>query len=65
VGVETQSLMSGDPRFEIPAFTGHNGWIALAMSDAADWDEIGSLALQSYRHFASKRALRELDALQA
>ena len=60
VGVEQQGLMVGDPRYEIPPFMGHNGWIALDVSSDCDWDEVAGLALNSYRHFALKRMLVRL-----
>jgi hypothetical protein len=41
---------------------GHNGWIALDVSKDANWKEIRSLALFSYRHFALGRMLKALDA---
>jgi predicted DNA-binding protein (MmcQ/YjbR family) len=61
VGAERQAMLTLDPRFTIPAYTGHNGWIALDVEDQADWQEIESLALESYRHFALKRMLKALD----
>jgi predicted DNA-binding protein (MmcQ/YjbR family) len=60
VGVERQGLLTADPRFEIPPYFGHNGWIALDVTKQGDWNEIQALALQSYRHFALKRMLQEL-----
>jgi len=60
VGVQNQALMSSDPRFSIPAFMGHNGWIALDVSKAIRVREIELLALDSYRHFALKRMLEAL-----
>ncbi len=60
VGIERQSLMTADPRFSIPAYMGHNGWIALDVSDEIHWEEISALALDSYRHFANKRMLHAL-----
>jgi hypothetical protein len=61
VGVERQGLLTIDPRYRIPAYMGHNGWIALDVSRRCDRAEAGELALESYRHFASKRTLRRLD----
>jgi hypothetical protein len=49
-----------EKRFEISQYTGHNGWIGLDVEDGQDWSEIGALALESYRHFALKRMLKEL-----
>ena len=60
VGVQNQALMSSDPRFTIPAFMGHNGWIALDVSKSIGSREIEPLALDGYRHFALKRMLKAL-----
>jgi hypothetical protein len=60
VGVDQQGLLTADPRYEIPAYFGHNGWIALDVASDCDWREIEGLALQSYRHFALKRMLQSL-----
>jgi predicted DNA-binding protein (MmcQ/YjbR family) len=62
VGVDRQGLLTADPRYRIPPYMGHNGWIALDVSTHCDWDEVATLALQSYRHFALKRILRQLPA---
>ncbi|HEY0941954.1 MAG TPA: MmcQ/YjbR family DNA-binding protein [Steroidobacter sp.] len=62
VGVDQQALLIRDPNFSIPAYLGHNGWIALDVTKEANWREIRSLALFSYRHFALGRMLRALDA---
>ncbi|MCQ4166137.1 MmcQ/YjbR family DNA-binding protein [Tahibacter harae] len=61
VGVEQQGLYTGDARFFIPPYMGHNGWIALRVGAKPNWKEIRSLALHSYRHFALKRMLAQLD----
>ena len=37
VGVDAQGLLTADPRFEIPPYFGHNGWIALDVSKSSDW----------------------------
>jgi hypothetical protein len=61
VGAAQQSLLCTDPRFRIPPYFGHRGWIALDVSEHGNRSEIASLALQSYRHFALKRMLRALE----
>ena len=61
VGVDQQSLLIRDKQFSIPAYTGHNGWIALDVTKSANWKEIRSLALFSYRHFALGRMLKALE----
>jgi predicted DNA-binding protein (MmcQ/YjbR family) len=60
VGVEQQGLYTQDTRYEIPAYMGHNGWIALNVAKSCNWDEVRALALYSYRHFALKRMLNAL-----
>jgi hypothetical protein len=62
VGVDQQSLLIREKHFEIPAYMGHNGWIALDVRKEANWKEIRSLALFSYRHFALARMLKTLEA---
>jgi predicted DNA-binding protein (MmcQ/YjbR family) len=57
VGVDQQGLLTADPRYRIPPYMGHNGWIALDVGSDCDWQEIEALTLQSYRHFALKRML--------
>ena len=61
VGVDQQGLYVEDERYSIPPYQGHRGWIALDVSKHADWKEIESLARSSYRHFALKRMLAQLD----
>jgi predicted DNA-binding protein (MmcQ/YjbR family) len=60
VGVDQQGLLTADPRYRIPPYMGHNGWIALDVSTDCDWEEVGALTLQSYRHFALKRMQAKL-----
>jgi predicted DNA-binding protein (MmcQ/YjbR family) len=60
VGVDSQGLLTADSRYAIPPYFGHNGWIALDVTEHCDWDEIAALSSQSYRHFALKRMLRDL-----
>lgn len=61
VGPELQATLCDDPRFVIPRYIGHRGWIDLNVEDSMDWDEVRALALGSYRHFALKRMLKALD----
>lgn len=61
VGPELQATLTDDPRFVIPRYIGHRGWIDLDVEDSIDWDgEVRELALGSYRHFALKRMLKAL-----
>jgi predicted DNA-binding protein (MmcQ/YjbR family) len=61
VGVDQQALLTRDKNFEIPPYMGHNGWIALDVSKDANWKEIRSLVMFSYRHFALGRMLKALE----
>ena len=63
VGGDQQSLLTQDPRYRIPAYTGHNGWIDLDVEEQTDWEEIEHLLLGSYRHFALKRMLKTLGEI--
>jgi hypothetical protein len=60
VGVHAQLLFTDDPRYTIPPYMGHNGWIALDVSTGHSERELQPLALQSYRHFALKKMLAKL-----
>lgn len=61
VGVDQQGFLTMDPRYRIPAYVGHNGWIDLDIEEEINWSEIESLVMNSYRHFALKRMLKLLD----
>ncbi len=60
-GAELQSMLIEDPRYRVPPYLGHNGWIALDVSKRGDADEMRGLIEQSYRHFALKRMLAAID----
>ena len=62
VGAEQQSMLTMDNRFTIPAYTGHNGWINLDIEDHIDWAEVEALLIDSYKHFALKRMLKEYES---
>ena len=62
VGTQLQATLTEDPRFTIPMYIGHRGWIDMDVEEHLDWDEVRELALGSYRHFALKRMLKSLDA---
>ena len=61
VGKEQQTVLVADSRFTIPRYTGHNGWIQLALRDQDCMELFQDLAIASYRHFALKRMLTKLD----
>jgi len=62
VGIERQGPLEMDPRFSIPPFMGHQGWIALDVSKSINERELRDFLVESYRHFATRRALAKLDA---
>jgi hypothetical protein len=61
VGIPAQGLMTADPRYTIPAYAGHNGWISLDIADSHDENELRLLALDSFRHFATKKMLAAIS----
>lgn len=63
VGPEQQAMLTFAPHYRIPAYTGHNGWIDIDIEATPRWDEVAHITLLSYRHFATRRALSQLDAL--
>jgi predicted DNA-binding protein (MmcQ/YjbR family) len=62
VGIERQGPLEMDPRFSIPPYQGHNGWIALDLQKGVRESELRSFVVESYRHFAPQRAIAALDA---
>lgn len=64
VGTGGQAMVTLDPRYSVPPYMGHNGWIALDVSKRFDTNEVRELARSSYRHYALQRMLKTLDARQ-
>jgi predicted DNA-binding protein (MmcQ/YjbR family) len=62
VGIERQGPLEMDPRFTVPPYLGHNGWIALDATKGISERELRDFLIESYRHFATRRALAKLDA---
>jgi predicted DNA-binding protein (MmcQ/YjbR family) len=65
VGIERQGPLEMDPRFSIPAYLGSKGWIALDASKAVSDAELRDFVVDSYRHFATRRAIARLTAQSA
>ena len=65
VGIERQGPLEMDPRISIPPYQGHNGWIALDLEKGVSARELADFVVESWRHFASRRALAALDATEA
>ncbi len=62
VGIERQGTLGMDPRFSIPAYMGHNGWIALDASKSVSEAELRGFLVDSFRHFAPRRAIAKLES---
>jgi predicted DNA-binding protein (MmcQ/YjbR family) len=62
VGIERQGPLEMDPRLHIPPYLGTKGWIALDASKSIGDRELRDFLIESYRHFATRRALAKLDA---
>lgn len=62
VGIERQGPLEMDPRFFVPPYLGSNGWIALDMSQSTSEHELRDFLVESFRHFAPRRAIAALDA---
>jgi predicted DNA-binding protein (MmcQ/YjbR family) len=60
VGIERQGPLEMDPRFSIPAYMGHSGWMALDVSAGVSDAELREYLIESYRHFATRRAIAQL-----
>jgi len=58
VGIEGQAIVTRDPRYHVPPYIGHNGWIALDVTKNCDWTEVRALASTSYQHYALRRMLK-------
>ena len=62
VGIERQGPLEMDPRLHIPPYLGTKGWIALDGTKSINERELREFLVESYRHFATRRALGKLDA---
>ena len=60
VGIDQQGFLTMGDRYTIPPYVGHNGWIDLDIEEEINWQEVRELVLNSYRHFALKRMLKQL-----
>jgi predicted DNA-binding protein (MmcQ/YjbR family) len=62
VGIERQGPLEMDPRLSIPPYLGHNGWMTLDVSKGASERELREFVIESWRHFAPRRAIAAFDA---
>lgn len=47
-GVENEEAMLEDPRFFLPRYTDHHGWLCLKVDRKTDWSEIRGLIVRSH-----------------
>lgn len=64
VGIDRQGPLEMDPRFSIPPYMGHSGWMALDVAREVNAGELRDYIVESYRHFATRRALAKLDPIR-
>ena len=62
VGIERQGPLEMDPHLSIPKYMGPMGWMAMDLSKDLDPGALRAFAIESFRHFASRRAIAALDA---
>ena len=62
VGIERQGPLEMDPHLSIPKYMGPMGWMAMDLSKDLDPGALRAFATESFRHFASRRAIAALDA---
>lgn len=62
VGIERQGPLEMDPRLSIPPYLGHNGWMSMDLAKGASERELRDFVVESWRHFASRRAIAAFDA---
>jgi len=55
-----QELLAKDPRFVIPPYIGHRGWLYLDVEEKLNWREIENHVTASYRSVALKRMLQAM-----
>ncbi len=56
-----QQVLVTDPRFFVPPYVGKHGWVSMWVDTDLAWDFVEELVLESYRHVALKRMLKQLD----
>jgi predicted DNA-binding protein (MmcQ/YjbR family) len=62
VGIERQGPLEMDPRLSIPPYLGHNGWMSLDVAKGASERELRDFVIESWRHFAPRRAIAAYEA---
>jgi hypothetical protein len=65
-GLQDVLLGSGHPRFFIPPYVGHKGWIGVRfdLDHDVDWDEVAQFIADSYRMTAPKRLVAQMERFE-
>jgi len=63
---DNKRLVDGDPeRFYLPAYTAHQGWVALRLDTRKiDWEEVAELVRGSYVLMAPKTLASKVEAAE-
>lgn len=58
-----QSLVDSDPkRYFRPPYVGPSGWVGVVLDTRPDWSVVAWLVEKAYRHVATRRLVKQLDA---
>ncbi len=63
-GVQETLVETEPDRFYRPPYVGHRGWIGVRLDVDVDWDEIGEIIADAYRHVAPKKLAAQLDSVE-
>ena len=61
-GVQETLVETEPERFFRPPYVGHRGWIGVRLDIDVEWDEIGEIVVDAYRHVAPKKLIAQLDS---
>jgi hypothetical protein len=62
VGIERQGPLEMDPRMKVSRYFGHQGFMDLDLQRGWNVRELRAFLIESFRHYASRRAVAMLDA---
>jgi hypothetical protein len=57
-GVQAEMVAAEPARFFVPPYVGHRGWLGMRLDaepGGPDWDEVGEVVTDAYRHIAPRR----------
>ncbi|MEU6711940.1 MmcQ/YjbR family DNA-binding protein [Nonomuraea sp. NPDC046802] len=60
-GVQEELVLEDPERFFRPPYVGHRGWVGVYLDvPGVDWDEVGEIVTDAYRHIAPKTLVARL-----